>query len=509
MSSISLRSNPGAISTARQLGRSQALVDQAMLRLSTGLRINRAADDAAGLAVSEKMRAQIGGLSQASRNARDAASLAQTAEGGLAEIGNILLRMRNLGVQAISDTNTTSDRTALQTEMTALQAEVTRLAESSEFNGLKLLDGSFIGKRFQVGANPGQELRLSIGGIDSSSLGAGVAATNGTIASAKAAAVPLTSNGVAPQTLTVTGPSGTGSIAVAASSTAETIANQITASAAGVTGRAETNVRITATAPGSGVAHVHFILGSSDGGGVLTGSSPIDAQILANGDLSEVITRINQQSSASGISAVAGSSVTQMILTQASGKDIILQDSFADAGAGPTSLLSATGLAASATSSTLSAVGSAIAIPVNGAAIVGGVVRLSSSGSLSVSTSLAGTLFSSSTASSSSASLSTMSVASADQAMASIDVVDAALLTVNDERANLGAFQNRIDATISNLESSIENLTMAESRVRDADVAIEASQLARSLVLVEAGVAVMAQANQSPRLALRLLGIAA
>ena len=121
----------------------------------------------------------------------------------------------------------------------------------------------------------------------------------------------------------------------------------------------------------------------------------------------------------------------------------------------------------------------------------------------------AGTLFSSSTASSSSASLSNMSVASADQAMASIDVVDAALLTVNDERANLGAFQNRIDATISNLESSIENLTMAESRVRDADVAIEASQLARSLVLVEAGVAVMAQANQSPRLALRLLGIAA
>ena len=215
MGMISTRTNMNAVSTARNLGYAQEKVDNSMMKLSTGLRINKAADDAAGLAISEKLKSQINGLNQASRNAKDAISLVQTAEGALGEIGNMLQRVRTLALQSVNDVNTVNERSSMQKEVSQLQTEITRLALASEVNGQKLLDGSFQSKRFQVGANSGQEIALSIGSVSSAGLGvnrisssAGSVSISAATAPAAAGTAALASNNFSSQTLTITGPNG-------------------------------------------------------------------------------------------------------------------------------------------------------------------------------------------------------------------------------------------------------------------------------------------------------------
>jgi len=154
-----------------------------MEKLSSGLRINRAGDDAAGLAISEKMRGQIRGLDQASRNAQDSISLIQTAEGALTETHSILQRMRELSVQAANDTNVKEDRTAIKSEIDELNKEITRISSQTEFNTQKLLDNNFSGKQFQIGANKAQTISLSINGMSATTLGVNaIAVTNTTVA---------------------------------------------------------------------------------------------------------------------------------------------------------------------------------------------------------------------------------------------------------------------------------------------------------------------------------------
>ena len=162
--------NLGAINAQRNMGINSGAAAKSMEKLSSGLRINRAGDDAAGLSISEKMRAQIRGLDQASTNAEDGISMIQTAEGALTETHSILQRMRELAVQSSNDTNVSTDRAAIQAEMDELVKEVDRIANDTEFNTQKLLDGSFSGK-FQIGANEGQDMDLSIDKMDSTSLG--------------------------------------------------------------------------------------------------------------------------------------------------------------------------------------------------------------------------------------------------------------------------------------------------------------------------------------------------
>ena len=169
--------NISALNTYRQLSINTTNGSKSLEKLSSGLRINRAGDDAAGLAISEKMRGQIRGLNQAERNSQDAISLIQTAEGALNETHSILQRMRELAVQAASDTNTgttesaATDRAEIQKEIDQLSAEITRISDDTEFNTMKLIDGTFKGKKFQVGANSGQAVTLTIGGMDATDLG--------------------------------------------------------------------------------------------------------------------------------------------------------------------------------------------------------------------------------------------------------------------------------------------------------------------------------------------------
>lgn len=178
-----INTNVQSLNAQRNLNASQGSLSTSMQRLSSGLRINSAKDDAAGLAISERMNSQVRGLNVAVRNANDGISLAQTAEGALAEVGNNLQRIRELAVQASNGTNSQSDRDALNAEVTQLQSEIQRVAEQTSFNGAKLLNGSFTGVAFQVGANSGETITISsIANAQTSALGGSVSRTSGSVA---------------------------------------------------------------------------------------------------------------------------------------------------------------------------------------------------------------------------------------------------------------------------------------------------------------------------------------
>ncbi|OEF97711.1 flagellin [Desulfuribacillus alkaliarsenatis] len=166
-----INTNVMALNSHRNLSLNNVTGQKSMEKLSSGFRINRAGDDAAGLSISEKMRGQIRGLNQASRNAQDGISLIQTAEGALQETHAILQRMRELAVQAANDTNVTKDRSAIASELKQLAAEIDRIASQTEFNTQKLLNGSFAGKQFQIGANNGQQVSLTIATMTANALG--------------------------------------------------------------------------------------------------------------------------------------------------------------------------------------------------------------------------------------------------------------------------------------------------------------------------------------------------
>ena len=169
---LTVNTNVASLTSQRNLGGSQEMLKTSLERLSTGLRINSAKDDAAGLAISERFSAQIKGLNQGVRNANDGISLAQTAEGALGEVTNNLQRIRELAVQASNATNTATDRAALQNEVTALVAEIDRVATQTTFNGTKLLNGGFRGAVFQIGANAGDSITIdSIANSTASNLG--------------------------------------------------------------------------------------------------------------------------------------------------------------------------------------------------------------------------------------------------------------------------------------------------------------------------------------------------
>lgn len=194
---LRINQNLLAMNAARNLSLTDAAFTKSLEKLSSGLRINRAADDAAGLSISEKLRAQVRGLNQAMRNAQDGISLLQTAEGGLASIHNVLQRMRELAVQAANDTATTEDRTAIKNEIDQLVAQIDWVADKTEFNTQNLLDGGFVDKYLQIGANAGQAITITIATVTSAALGlSSLAVDTAANASAAIAAIDTAINAV-------------------------------------------------------------------------------------------------------------------------------------------------------------------------------------------------------------------------------------------------------------------------------------------------------------------------
>jgi flagellin len=390
--SMVIGTNVASLTAQRHLDSSRADLQTSMERLSSGSRINSATDDAAGLAISDRMTSQINGLTQAVRNASDAMSLGQTAEGALDESTAILQRMRDLSVQSVNDTNTSTDRAAMQSEVAELQTELTRIGNSSSFNEQTLLDGSFTAKTFQIGHQGGDTLSLTINDMRSTALGALAA---GTITAA-----------------TITKTAGTTGAAAVVSSTI---------SAAAVSGDI---LSFSVDRAGTATTFSHTYTAAA------TVDEAADAFVTAN----------------STAASTAG-----WTLTNESNGTVTFTNT---AGAAALVVSSSTVTATQRTVQT--AVGSA-------------------------------------------------DISTAAGATSALTSIDAAIKEVGQERATLGAFQNRLEHTVSNLQSMVENTSAARSRIADADFAVESANLAKNQVLQQAGTAMLSQANASTQNVLSLL----
>jgi len=385
---LGINTNVASLNAQNQLSKSQGMNDQALQRLSSGLRINSAKDDAAGLAISTRFQSQITGLNVATRNANDGISLAQTTEGALDEITNNLQRIRELAVQAANASNSASDREALNDEVEQRIAEIDRISGQTAFNGLKVLDGSFAQQSFQVGANAGEVIKVDLeqgtrqNQIGEIAIASGLSAGNFG-ATSGSQTVAFSVGGVGP------------------------VFVEISELATGSGSTAQNNQQVVDEINAAGIGGLYAEL-DSDG----------DIKLSASGDL--------------------------IYEADVSANGYTLDD------------LVASGVTTQAT-----------------------ISNENSLNSLSVST-----------------------VSDANNAILR---VDSALGTVNELRGQLGAVQNRFESTIANLSTSVENLSASNSRILDADFAAETANLAKSQVLQQAGISVLAQANARPQQVLSLL----
>jgi len=472
-----INTNINSLTAQRNLGMSQASLTTSMQRLSSGLRINSAKDDAAGLAISERMTTQIRGSNQAARNANDGISLAQTAEGDLAQIGNNLQRMRELAVQSANATNSASDRAALDSEVQSLAHEIDRTAQSSSFNGNKLLDGTFQTQTFQVGANAtaADQIQVSsIGSARTSALGQFNGFNSQTLG-------PITNGAASALTATFAGGStvALGTVATDGKAIAAAINSSgvqgLTASVAATSAVGANGVATTTTA-----GTLSFTLNNTT---INVTASLSQATTQAN-----TLAAINAQSANTGVTAVDnGSGLT---LTAADGRNITASAIALGTALGTTAAdLGLTGTIGATKSSTVTATyvapsGTAVtSVTIAGAGV--------SSGALAVG--LTGTAISS------------INVLTATNATSALGAIDAAIGSVNTSRASLGALQNRFTSVVSSLQTTSENLSASRSRIQDADFAAETANLSRAQILQQAGTAMVAQANQLPQGVLSLL----
>jgi flagellin len=330
-----INTNVASLNAQRNLTTSQGQLATALQRLSSGLRINSAKDDAAGLAISERFTTQIRGLNQAVRNANDGISLSQTAEGALAETGNALQRIRELAIQSANSTNSASDRAALNAESAQLLSEVQRIAQSTQFNGQNILDGSFASAQFQVGANANQTISFGIAGATTNLLGA-YQATGSAVSSSAFDGSTFTINGVEVGVSAATSAAGV----TADSATAKATAINSKSNLTGVTATASSSVLGSAPIARSSLASGTLVIN-----GISVGAIASDASAVTQGRTAA--TAINAVTNQTGVSAVADASTGALTLTAADGRNIALTASTASA-ANAQAIQNATGLDISA-----------------------------------------------------------------------------------------------------------------------------------------------------------------
>jgi flagellin len=493
-----INTNMAALNAQRNLMGSASGLNTALQRLSSGLRINSAKDDAAGLAIASRMSAQVSGLNQAIRNANDAVSLSQTAEGALGESGTILGRIRDLAVQSANDTNSGTDRAALQGEVSQLQQELNRVANETEFNGKKLLDGTFTAQQFQVGANANQTISISMSSAKGADIGDQQVFTSGTAMDAMtAAAAPITTNNVSAQTLTVAGSVGSKNVDVLAGASAKTISDSVNAQSqnTGVSSIARTKAVIQATDTGT----FSFDLQGSN-----STAANISVTVTNMADLSKMADAVNAKSAQTGITAIAEGG--KLTMTSEQGYDINIANlTDVGGGAGGTGAITVQAGAYDGNTSFTAAAAQTLASGGSNSTSVTGEVSFNASQAYNVTTTAAANIFTNASNASTLSAVSTIDIGSQAGANAAISVVDGAMDYVNSVRAKLGAVQNRVENTISNLSATAENLTAAKSRIQDADFAAETGNLTRSQVLQQAGIAMLAQANALPNQVLSLL----
>lgn len=495
-----INSNVASLATQRALTETQKDSAVSLERLSSGLRINSAKDDAAGLAISNRFTAQINGLSAAMRNASDGISMLQTGDAALSEITDNLQRMRELAVQAANGTNQATDRDALDAELQLLVAEIERVADATEFNGNTLFDGTFTAN-IQVGAdNATANAAAGVNRVtvDTASFINAQTASLGTsgVGSISTTFTPGTSQGgVDSGDIKINGvdigavpKGGNGSYSA-------NIVAAVQAADSDVVGTVgATSLAMGAFTNFSGVASTTYELKIND---ITLFTSAANTAVTA----AEIDTAVNSKASelaAQGIT-FSGTAAAGLTFARADGGNIVVSEEAAGG-----DLADAEGFA----NTTAQLLDASNAVTTNGY----GQITLSSAFNFTIEgvaandeDKIGATEGTVSAAAGTGTALSAIDLQDETNSQTALTSIDAALNTVNQARANLGANYSRLDSVSSNLASTVENYTSARSRVQDADFAVESANLARTQVLQQAGISVLAQANALPQQVLALL----
>ena len=548
-----INTNVASLNAQRNLNGTQNSMQTAIQRLSTGLRINSAKDDAAGLAISSRFTSQIRGLTQASRNANDGISLAQTAEGALATSTDILQRIRELAVQSANASNSAGDRSALNSEVQQLTQELQRISTTTQFNGQNLLDGSFTTATFQVGANANQTILVNSGNYQTNAYGnyriGGIAAykaggvgdlTVGTTDTAGSTGLGdsllATASGSDASAIlgadagefVITSASGTYDVLYNSGASAADIAAAVNRTNSGVTASAITQVVLggtneTANASLNQNETYTFQLSTETGSeaptdfvtvSFKTGGTETAATAVNSADhLNAAIQAFNDVSGKTGFTAEAvqtDEGQWAIKLTSESGRDLRIanEGDAADVDITDIAVLDGDTSTGDSLAVQLSA-GNADGEWDGGERITGRVI-FDSAKSFSVTTTVAEVFGAEGTATAGTyggqlQQVAALDVSSYDASLRTLSIVDSALSSLSGQRARYGATQTRFENTISNLQTTSENLSASRSRILDTDFAAETANLTRSQILQQAGVAMLAQANAMPNSVLTLL----
>ena len=483
---LSINTNVSSIQAQNSLRINSLQQTTSMERLSSGVRINTAKDDAAGLAIATRMTANIRGVDAAVRNANDGISLTQTAEGALSQIGDSLQRIRELAVQSSNSGNNASDRAAMNNEASQLIAEIDRVASNSSFNSINLLDGTYTSQALQVGVgnSASDRMVISIASAKSSALGVGA---NSSYASSVAGTLVVTAGALTSGELSINayqvGASVSDGVSFAnadASGIAKAAAINAVSGQTGVIASvgSTSTVGTAATAFSATVANDVIINGVDIG---------VMGAATAAGDRgTQTAAAVNSKTSQTGVTATVDTAGF-VTLAAADGRNITV--TLTAGGFAATGLGTAAGTVSTTSKLSLSSSGSA-------GITLGGTTAIAKTG-LAV-----GTVAATATAGAGVSSLNLGTMSGSQSALATLD---RAINTITDSRASMGAYQNRLTAAVSNLETSSINLKTSRSRIMDTDYAKESTALAKSQIISQAATAMLAQANQSQQGVLALL----
>lgn len=470
---LTVNTNVASLNTQKNLNKASDALSTTMQRLSSGLKINSAKDDAAGLQISNRLTSQINGLNVAVKNANDGISIAQTAEGAMQESTNILQRMRELALQSANGSNSDEDRASLQAEYAQLTTELTRIAETTTFGGRNLLDGSFGTTSFQVGANANETINVTLGNISANSIGS---------QQVKSVGVAPSATGVEGGKITVTGSGQSEEITVEEGASAKEIAKQLDGLISGLTATASTEAQfVVGEAASTTPASFTMTVGdqSVDFVGV-TDTASLAEQLSSNASKLGISVNYNEEAGTLSVKSDTGENIEFSDVTDGDSITIATKDGSGDYG-------SAEALADGLIATGAVELNSAKGYTLNGAGVTG-LFAATGTTATSVKTTITNT-----------------DITTADGAQSAIAVIDKAITAIDTQRADLGAVQNRFDSTVANLQSIVENSTSARSRIQDADFAAETAELTKQQTLQQASTAILAQANQLPSAVLSLL----
>ncbi len=448
-------------------------LDKSLAGLSSGLRINKAADDASGLAIANQLKSQANGLGQAIRNANDGINVAQTADGALDEYSKIINTIRTKSIQAASDGQNVNSRKAIQNDINKLLEEAQNIATTTSFNGQNLLDGTFTDKAFHIGAYANQTVGISIGNTQISAVGAHVDDAGTAVTTDALASGDLTVNGVDVGASTADATSGANTTAhSAASAWAKTNAINSVSNSTGVTATAKTVQTGSAAVTAGSIAAGALTINGVDIGAVTVSSNDADNAVM------NAINSISNQTN-----VTASHEDGKLVLTSNDGSDITLGGT-------------------ASTDATLHLGDNSAA----GGVVTGGIITLTSDSTVQLGgnhETYAG--FTDGQVFTAGHTLNSIDVTTRDSAESAIKTTDSALRQIDGVRSNIGSVQNQLESTVRNISVTQVNVTSAESSIRDVDFAQESANFSKYNILAQSGSYAMSQANAVQQNVLRLL----